>query len=218
MHNKKDWQSALFQCGIQRGDNLIITGSLSYECNTIDGWPTLLEACLSMVGSEGTLMTVIRSSRSEPMTVRRTMNEAQREKLIQQWCQSSYATIIENPCELAFSLHDEARKLTHPGYRFYGIGKYAAFVLRKVPKHFPLHNDGPLQSACKMKFKHIHFGDEDPWLCMRMNATAIVVNGGVVHVDGIARWETFLDRVTFDTYEDQKSWIVLDEKVRLYGV
>lgn len=218
MYNKRDWQSAFVPCGIQKGDNLIITGTLSHEQNTIDGWPTLLEACLSMVGRDGTLMTIVRSTRSEPILTQRTISETHRQKYIQQWCRSSYSLVIANPCELAFLLHDETRKLTHPGYRFYAIGKYAAFILRKVSKHFPLHDDGPLQSARKVKVKNIHFGDDDPWLFMQMHADNVVVSGGVVHLDGIAHWENFLDKTTKRTFEDQQPFLILDEKVRIYGL
>lgn len=216
MFDKKDWQAALIPCGIQKGDNLIITGSLSYENNIIEGWPTLIEACLSMVGAEGTLITVVRSSRSEPIHADRTINEGLREKLIRQWSQSSYSTRISHPCELAFMMHDEVRKLVHPGYRFYAIGKYAAFILRKGTKHFPLHDDGPIQSAIKLKAKNLHFGEEEPWLVLSNTAQTIVVNGGIIHVDGVARWESFLDKISEDGLSPHKTWTILDEKVRLY--
>jgi aminoglycoside N3'-acetyltransferase len=216
MYDKKDWQAALLHCGIQKGENLIISGSLSYEDKTIDGWPTLIEACLSMVGSEGSIMTIVKSPRCEPCQSDRTVSSSTRDKLIKQWSHSSYALTLAYPLEAAFIMHDEVRKISHPGFRFYAIGKYAPFMVRRVSKHFPLHEDGPLQAAIKLKARLIHFGDEEPWIMMSAQADEVIVNGGINHVDGIAKWETFLDKEGKTIPASKKSWQILDEKVRLY--
>jgi aminoglycoside N3'-acetyltransferase len=216
MYDKKDWQAALLHCGIQKGENLIISGSLSYEDKTIDGWPTLIEACLSMVGGEGSMMTIVKSPRCEPCHSDRTLSSSSREKFIKQWSHSSYSLTLAHPLEAAFLMHDEVRKIMHPGFRFYAIGKYAPFMVRKVSKHFPLHEDGPLQAAIKLKARLIHFGEEDPWVMMSAHADEVFVNGGINHVDGIAKWETFLDKEGKTIPQPKNTWQILNEKVRLY--
>jgi aminoglycoside N3'-acetyltransferase len=216
MYDKKDWQAALMHCGIQKGENLIISGSLSYEDKTIDGWPTLVEACLSMVGVEGSIMTIVKNPRSEPCHLDRTISSSHRQKLIKQWSHSSYTLTLAHPLEAAFIMHDEVRRIVHPGYRFYAIGKYAPFMVRKVSKHFPLHEDGPLQAAVKLKAKLIHFGDDEPWVMINAFADEVIVNGGINHLDGIAKWETFLDKEGQTPPLFKNAWKILDEKVRLY--
>lgn len=216
MYDKKDWQAALLPCGILKGENLIISGSLSYENKTIDGWPTLIEACLSMVGAEGSILTLVRNPRSEPSHLDRTLSSTSRDKLIKQWSHSSYALTIAHPLEAAFLMHDEVRKIVHPGYRFYAIGKYAPFMVRKVTKHFPLHEDGPLQAAIKLKARLLHFGDEEPWICASYVADEVMVNSGIMHVDGIAKWESFLDKEGQASFTPKQTWQIHEEKVRLY--
>ena len=216
MFDKKDWQAALVQCGINKGDNLIISGTLLNDDLTIDGWPTILDACIGMVGIEGTIMTIVQNQRSEPLHHDHTLSKDQREKLIKAWSQSSYPLITASPLENAFFFHDEVRSIVHPGYRFYAIGKYAPFMVRKVSKHFPLHDDGPLQAALKLKAKCLHFGDDEPWLIEAFHASAIQVNQGVHHIDGIARWEHFLDKESIEVVIPYQSWTLNEEKVRRY--
>ncbi len=216
MFDKKDWQSLLRECDIHKGDNIIIGGSLFNEVNTIDGWPTCVEALLGMVGAEGTLMSVFRNPRSEPLHQDPHISNNLRTKIVKQWNQSSYAMNVSHPLEIAFMLHDEMRSIHHAGYRFYAIGKYAPFIVRKVLHHFPLHDDGPLQAAIKLKAKYLHFGDDESWVVSSLIGQTVIVNSGIINIEGIAKWDTFLDKEPVNEISPTYTWNIGEEKIKLY--
>jgi len=215
MFDKKDWQSLFRECNIHQGDVIILGGSLLNEKNTIDGWPTYIEALLGIVGAEGTLMSVFKNPRSEPLYHEPYMSSNLRSKIVKQWNQSSYSMNITHPLEVAFMLHDEIRSIYQAGYRFYAIGKYAPYLMRKVLHHFPLHEDGPLQAAIKLKAKYLHFGEDESWVVSSLIGHTIKVNSGIINVDGIAKWDTFLDKEHVSV-SPTHTWNIGEEKIKMY--
>ncbi len=225
MFDKQQWMMTFAQLNIKKGMLVVLDGDLFEPERTINQANTFLDALLSVLTSEGTVVCF-------------SHNESQIEP--SQWDVdvdvSAYQTIRENltlstnllarsdVLRSTMLLRDDVLIKRHPLYNVMAIGKYARFVTRKIPLNFPNGPHSPMQSSADLK-GHVlilnEVGQNSYPLRYGLvdDLSPVYVSGGVSIEHGVAYWQKFLDHKVshqqlhdvFDEMQVQTDYVELGE-------
>lgn len=197
---KQDWITHFQKMGIKANMTLCVSGQHPAFFNTINQHAAIIDALIAILGYDGTLIYMsFDPSQSEPAFLSEV--ELEHHQQIKDDLKSAQQLLPFSDL-FAMSLLTRKDVVINRGcaHTFYGIGKYARFITRKVPIHFPLGDRGPLKSCLDLQAMALHFGDDLSscyplaYFLQTDKFAPIYLNGGVYEEEGITRWQKYLDR------------------------
>jgi aminoglycoside 3-N-acetyltransferase len=150
MWTRKQIIDDLRDIGLKEGDNVLVHTSLRKIGAMEAGPETLLDALLTVLGPEGTLVAPTFTSNGDPAEWRHPPTDpAELELLrIQVPVFDASATPADTLSVGYFPelvrRHPQAKRSNHPVVSFAAIGANAAFFTRTAPFHYPLGSSSPL--------------------------------------------------------------------------
>lgn len=196
---KSDWKEAFESVGVTSGMLVVLEGNLLDPQQTVGQYNTFLDALLDVVSSEGTIVYYMMNEyQNDPSRWDIDVPLAEHELIRNQLSQSTNLAPTQDMLANTMLLRDDCIVKRHPAFSVLVIGKYARFITRKIPLHFPNGKLSPMQACVDLK-GHVLLLNE---LSLQSYAfahalsdenTPVVVAGGVLIENGIARWQKHLD-------------------------
>ena len=147
MLTKEDFKAALQRLGVKRGMLLYVSASMEPFRYVVGGAQSVIEACMEMVGYDGTLVMAAPTRHlCDPVELSRAprdrADEARKSMLPFNKKLSVPSGVGEVPIQ--FMRNDAVLRSNHPMVSFLAWGKYAKLIVEKHPLHFGMNQDSPL--------------------------------------------------------------------------
>jgi len=196
---KSDWKEAFKEVGVASGMLIVLEGNLNDPQQTVGQYNTFLDALLDVISSEGTIVYFMMNEyQNDPSQWDVDVPLVEYETIRTQLAQSTNLAPTQDNLANTMLLRDDCIVKRHPAFSVLVIGKYARFITRKIPLHFPNGKLGPMQACVDLK-GHVLLLNE-----LRLQSyafahalsdkkTPVVVSGGVLIENGVARWQKYLD-------------------------
>jgi len=198
MIEKQQWIDTFKQLKIQKGMLVILDGHLKDMDETINQANAFLDALLSVVSSEGTIVRFFTNTNQiEPSQWNWDVPIQEYKKIRKGLTQSSNPLPNEDLLTNTMLLRDDVIKKRHPLYTVIAMGKYARFVTRKIPLNFPNAATSPMQGCVDLKGHVLILNelslDSYPFSYALVDEnTPVYVSGGIMIEHGISFWQKFL--------------------------
>ena len=198
---KQDWIAIFNKLNIKANMTVCVSGDHPAFAHTINQHAAIIEALVEQLGYDGTLIYMSKNQQQREPAWDLTVPVAALNKIREELVHSEQRPPLHDLFALALLVRKDVIVQHSGSVSFYAIGKYARFITRKVPNHFPFGDRGPLKACIDLKATVLHFGEEInscyPLYYYQQNdiSSPIMINGGVIEEDGVLRWQKFLDRV-----------------------
>ena len=196
---KSDWKEAFKEVGVVSGMLVVLEGNLHDPQQTVGQYNTFLDALLDVISSEGTIVYYMMNEyQNDPSQWDVDVPLAEYETIRVQLAQSTNVSPTQDMLANTMLLRDDCILKRHPAFSVLVIGKYARFITRKIPLHFPNGKLGPMQACVDLKghallINELSLQSYSFAHALLNKKTPVVVSGGVLIENGIARWQKYLD-------------------------
>ncbi len=219
MFDKHDWTRKLKELGVKKGMLVVLDGRLDYIHYTISQYNAFLDALFDCVTSEGTIVYVaFHQEMSEPAHWEKDIPVMIYPKIRKQLASSTQLVPFEDPLAMTMLLRDDTIIKRHPAFTVLAVGKYARFVTRKIPLHYPNGELGPMEACFDLKAHIIIMNDVSlhsypfHYALSKQTDVPIYVHGGVMIENGTVRWQKYLDVKVSYTLMKQRMQKIVDLK------
>lgn len=198
MIDNQQWIETFKDLKIEKGMLVIIDGFLHDWDQTINQATTFLDALLSVVSSEGTVVCFSTNQfQIEPSQWDKDVDSKDYARIRKGISQSNNPLPSSDPLVNTMLLRDDVIKKRHPLYTVLAIGKYARFITRKIPLHFPNGKESPMQGCVDLKGYVLVLNelsvDSYPFShCLSNENTPVYISGGLSVEHGVSFWQKFL--------------------------
>lgn len=196
---KSDWKEAFNNLGVTSGMLVVVEGNLSDPQQTVGQYNTFLDALLDVISSEGTIVYYMMNEyQNDPSQWDIDVSLTEHEMIRDQLSQSTNISPTQDMLANTMLLRDDCIVKRHPAFSVLVIGKYARFITRKIPLHFPNGKLSPMQACVDLK-GHVLFLNELSLQSYTLghalsdDKSPIVIAGGVFIENGVSRWQKHLD-------------------------
>jgi aminoglycoside 3-N-acetyltransferase len=196
---RTDWKEAFENIGIASGMLVVLEGNLNDPQQTVGQYNTFLDAFLDVLTNEGTIVYyMMHDYQNDPSQWDVDVPLDEYEAIKEQLAQSTNLSPTQDMLANTMLLRDDCIVKRHPAFSVLVIGKYARFITRKIPLHFPNGKLSPMKACVDLKgnvlilnelslqsfsFAHVLMDKKAP----------VIVAGGVLIENGMARWQKYLD-------------------------
>lgn len=222
-----DWKEAFESVGVTSDMLIVLEGNLKNPQQTVGQYNTFLDALLDVITSEGTIVYyMMHDYQNDPSQWDVDVPLDEYDAIRNQLAQSTNLSPTQDMLANTMLLRDDCIVKKHPSFSVLAIGKYARFITRKIPLHFPNGKLSPMQACVDLKgsvlllnelslqsfvFAHALTDDRAP----------VVLAGGVLIENGMSRWQKYLDvQVSYQTMEQSYKRIISKQQgkqINYYG-
>lgn len=206
---RADWKETLKHLGVTSDMVIILEGSLQNPQQTVGQYNTFLDALLDVITNEGTIVYFMRHDyQNDPSQWDIDVPLVEYDVIKEQLANSTNILPTQDMLANTMLLRDDCIIKRHPAFSVLVIGKYARFITRKIPLHFPNQELSPLQACVDLKgsvlmLNNLSLHSLSFTHVLSNKKTPIVVAGGVMIDHGMARWQKYLD--VFVTFEEMEA-------------
>ncbi len=209
MFDKQDWMEQFKALGVRKGMVIVLDGRLDQIDYTVHQYNSFLDALLDSVSNEGTIVYAsYHEDLIEPSYWQKDLPIHEYPKVRKQLASTTHQWPAHDLLATTFLLRDDTFSKHHPAFTIMSIGKYARFMTRKIPLHFPSGEFSPMQSCYDLK-AHILVMNELSlqsypfhFAISKKTQQPTIINGGVMIEEGVSRWQKHLDYKV--SYTDMK--------------
>jgi aminoglycoside 3-N-acetyltransferase len=200
MFDKQDWIEQLKVLGVKKDMVVVLDGELNQIDYTVHQYNTFLDALLDIISNEGTVVYISHhEDLIEPGYWQKELPLHEYDKLRKQLASTTHQWPAHDLLATTFLLRDDTFSKHHPSFTVMSIGKYARFITRKIPLHFPNGEYSPMQSCLDLKAYVIVLNELSlhsyPFhhAITQKTKQPTIISGGVMIEKGVSRWQKHLD-------------------------
>lgn len=200
MFDKQDWIEQLKALGVRKDMVIVLDGVLNQIDYTVHQYNTFLEALLDIISNEGTVVYVSHhEDLIEPGYWQKEVPLHEYDKVRKQLASTTHQWPSHDLLATTFLLRDDTFSKRHPSFTVMSIGKYARFITRKIPLHFPNGEYSPMQSCVDLKAYVIVLNELSlhsyPFhhAISKKSKQPTIISGGILIEEGVSRWQKHLD-------------------------
>ncbi len=200
MFDKQDWMEQLKLLGVKKDMVIVLDGALNHIDYTVHQYNSFLEALLDTISNEGTVVYVSHhEDLIEPGYWQKELPLHEYQKVRKQLASTTHQWPAHDLLATTFLLRDDTFSKHHPAFTVMSIGKYARFITRKIPLHYPNGEFSPIQSCLDLKAYVVIMNELSlhsyPFhhAISQKSKQPTIISGGVMIEEGVSRWQKHLD-------------------------